>query len=501
MNLTQITSKLTPRGWLMVGGSVAATLAFLYLLVTMASAPSYTTLLAGVNPAQTSKITSALSTAGVSYELQNGGTAIAVESGQVSQARVALAGAGLLGSSTQPLSLISNQSLGESTQEANEVYQAALEQQLDDTIENIQGVTTASVQIVLPDPTNDLFSSTAAAASASVNLIDSPSFNPGAAQGIADTVAGAVPGLTAANVKIVDQTGSVIWPSGSGANTGGLLSKQAAENAYDSSMEAKVGALLAGTIGVGKSQVVVSSDLNTDQTNSQSLVYSGKPIPLTTNSTKETLVSKGGGSSPTTAGVTGTVSSGGSGPSNYKNNTEQTTYGVDKTVTQSNVSAGQINSQSVSVLINKTVPAAEIPLLKSAISAAVGLNTKRGDTISVSQVAFAPAPALPTPAATTTMIGYAKYALVGIGAVVFLFFMSRMLRKREREGFAGQPTWLRELEAPRPLAAVEAEQLTETTRIMQLRSPVNVAKQQVEDLVERDPDRVASQVRAWMAED
>ena len=48
-------------------------------------------------------------------------------------------------------------------------------------------------------------------------------------------------------------------------STGGLLSKQAAENAYDSSMEAKVGALLAGTIGPGKAQVVVSSDLNTDQ--------------------------------------------------------------------------------------------------------------------------------------------------------------------------------------------------------------------------------------------
>ena len=35
----------------------------------------------------------------------------------------------------------------------------------------------------------------------------------------------------------------------------------------------------------------------------------------------------------------------------------------------------------------------------------------------------------------------------------------------------------------------------------QLRPPVNVAKRQVEDLVERDPDRVAQQVRAWMAED
>ena len=36
---------------------------------------------------------------------------------------------------------------------------------------------------------------------------------------------------------------------------------------------------------------------------------------------------------------------------------------------------------------------------------------------------------------------------------------------------------------------------------MQLRPHVNTAKRQVEDLVERDPDRVAQQVRAWMAED
>jgi flagellar biosynthesis/type III secretory pathway M-ring protein FliF/YscJ len=48
---------------------------------------------------------------------------------------------------------------------------------------------------------------------------------------------------------------------------------------------------------------------------------------------------------------------------------------------------------------------------------------------------------------------------------------------------------------------VEAEQLEAPARIMQLRSPLNVARQQVEDLVEREPDRVASQVRTWMAED
>ena len=33
------------------------------------------------------------------------------------------------------------------------------------------------------------------------------------------------------------------------------------------------------------------------------------------------------------------------------------------------------------------------------------------------------------------------------------------------------------------------------------KAPVNVPKRQVEELVERDPDRVAQQVRAWMSED
>jgi flagellar biosynthesis/type III secretory pathway M-ring protein FliF/YscJ len=37
--------------------------------------------------------------------------------------------------------------------------------------------------------------------------------------------------------------------------------------------------------------------------------------------------------------------------------------------------------------------------------------------------------------------------------------------------------------------------------VIPLQTPVNVARRQVEDLVDRDADRVAQQVRAWMAED
>ena len=39
------------------------------------------------------------------------------------------------------------------------------------------------------------------------------------------------------------------------------------------------------------------------------------------------------------------------------------------------------------------------------------------------------------------------------------------------------------------------------TEVKQLQPAVNVARRQIEDLIERDPDRVAQQVRAWMTED
>jgi flagellar M-ring protein FliF len=506
MNLGQITSKLTPKGWLIVGGSLAATLLFVFFLFTMASKPSYNTLLAGVDPAQTGKITSTLSAQGIPYQLQNNGTAVAVPADQQAQARVALATAGLLTSSQPGYSLFDNQSLGQSNFQQKVTYQRALQGQLDQTIQGIQGVSSATVNLVLPDPTSQLFSNSGTASTASVLITDSGQLDPGSVRGIASLVANAVPGLSVSKVTITDQTGALLWPNGTTGGAGSPLEKQSAENAYDAQEAAQVEAMLAQTLGPGKAQVAVNADLNTNQTTEQSLKYATKGVPLSTSTTDENLTGGTGSIATGAAGLTATAGTAGNKttPSKYSNKTTQTTYGVDKTVTNSQISAGTINRQSISVLLDKTVPSNEVPQVTNAVAAAVGLNKSRGDTLSVSQVAFAKPPAAATPSAPVKMIGYAKYVLVGIGALLFLFFMSRMLGRREQEQFAGQPTWVRELESPRSLASVEAAQLEpgdQPTRIMQLRPPVNVAKKQVEDLVEREPDRVAAQVRAWMAED
>jgi flagellar M-ring protein FliF len=504
MDIRQFITKLTPKGWAMVGGSAAAAIVFLMLVMHFASTKSYTTLETSLDPAQTGKITSALDAKGIGYEIQNGGTALAVDSGQVSQARIALATAGLLGvGSQQPgFTLLDKSSLGASNFQQQVTYQRALEGQLDQTIEQIQGIDSATVNLVLPSQQDQLFGENGPSSSASVLLSDSGNVDPNAVKGIAELVASSVQGLSDQKVTITDSSGALLWPSSGAGSSDGATSKQSVQNQYDAQMAAAATGLLAQTLGPGKAQVVVNADVNANQATSDILTYGKKGVPLTQQTQTETL--KGGGG--TAGGTTGTIpayaATGGSSSSNYNNKTANTTYGVNKTVTHSTIAPGAVNSQTVSVLVDKSVPASAIPAIKSAVAGAVGINAKRGDTLSISQIAFAkPAATTASPSSPTKMLGYAKYALVGLGALIFLFFMRRNIKRREREVFGGQPTWLRELETPRPLAALASGADEEPTDIKRLRSPVNVPKRQVEELVERDPDRVAQQVRAWMSED
>ncbi len=505
VSLRQMASKLSPKGWAMVGGSAAAAILFLFLIFQMASQPSYSTLMTGLDPAQTGKITSTLDTKGIGYQLQNGGTALAVQSDKTSEARVALAGAGLLTSQQPGFSLFDKQQLGESNFQQQITYQRALQGQLAQTIESIQGISGAQVQLVIPNSQDQLFSDTAQQASAAVLLSGTTSLDSGAVKGIAQLVSSAVPGLQLGKVTITDASGNLLWPTGDASSNGSGVSKQSAEARYDATTAAQVNAMLTQTLGPGKSQVEVNADLNTNQTSSDSLTYANKGVPLQQHKQTESLTggsSKAGGVAGSAGNIPSYAQTGGSGSSNYKNTVTDTTFGVNKTVTHAVISPGAVNRQSVSVLVDKSVPAASIPALGSAVASAVGLNTKRGDMLSIGQVAFVKTT---TPTATPSPMAkygkYAVYALVGLASILFLFFVTRHLRKREREEFVGNPTWVRELTAPRPLAALEAGQDDAPTQVAKLRSPVNVAKQQIEELVQRDPDRVAQQVRAWMSED
>jgi flagellar M-ring protein FliF len=509
MPARQLANRLSPRGWAILGASAIAGILCIYLFMHLVSQPSYSTLATGLEPAQTGKMTSTLDQQGIKYELQNNGTALAVQSNQTAQARIALAGAGLLGNSAQPgFSLFEKSSLGESNFQQQVTYQRALQGQLEQTIDNVQGVSGAQVELVLPNQQGQLFGENQAASSAAVLLTGSNTLAPSSVRGIAQLVSSSVPGLQLNKVTITDGSGAPLWPSQGAESEAGATGKQAAEERYDGETEAKLDEMLAQTLGAGKAEVQVSAALNTNQTHEESLTYGKAGVPLQQSKNVESLQGNGGGGG---GGATGTANipaytqTGASGKSNYKHQITNSTLGVDKTVTHSIVAPGAIENEHVSVLLDRSVPASELPAIKEAVTNAAGIQTKRGDTLSVGQMAFAKPASTASASATSGMLGDAKYALIGLASAAFLFFTTRTLRRREQETINHEPSWLRELELPVRLSELEREVPTHPTEALSPGAAApglgNPVRRQVEQLAEKSPERVAQQLRNWMQED
>lgn len=498
-------ANLSTRGKIVLAGGALAIVVVLFVLFRIATAPSYTTLLTGLDPKQTGEVTAALDERGIAYELQNNGTALAVQRGQTAQARIALAGSGVPASTKDGYKILDDQKMGTSNFQQQVNYQRALEGEIGKTIEQVDGVTGAQVQLVLPDREAQLFAENVNPATAAVLLSGAAALDENQVRGIAQLVANSVPGLKTDKVTITDGSGAMLWPTATNGGGSGLLAKQAAEARYNQQTATTIAAMLARTVGPDKVQVQVKADLDANEATQERLVYGREGTPLARRGEVETLRSRGGAA----GGPAGTAGNNppayvqqGGGDSDYRRETDDQTMGVNKTVTRTRIAPGAINRQQVAVVIDDSIPATMLPAIREAVMSAAGIDEERGDRITVGQMKFA---TLPRPAAASPVDDiwdYARYALLGMAALVFLALVTRQLRKRENEALAGEPTWLREIEAPRTLAELERlEEPIAPTRVLPLRSPENPARMQVEELVERDPERVAQHVRAWMQED
>jgi flagellar M-ring protein FliF len=502
---------IEPRGQLTMVVSFLLILVTAYFLFNYATKPSYTTLQTGLSPTQTNRVTQALAGAGVAYKVSNGGTEVSVVSSQVSAAQVALGSAGV-GPGSQPgLANFTKTSLGTTNAQQQAMYQLGLQGDIERQIESITGVTNAQVQIVLP--TDTLFADQSSQATSSVLLTTDSSFDPGAVSGIAHMVASGVQGLSASNVTITDQTGTLLWPNGASgsAGVGGATQKLAVQQSYDSTLAAQVDAMLAQALGANKAQAQVSADLNMDQVSQDSVAYDGKKVPLTTQTTKESLQSANGN----TAGVAGvggnvppiyTAGGGKNGAGTvYLNTGGNTTWGTDKTVSHTVVAPGAVNQLHVALLFDSSVPAKAQKALQATVGTMVGLTPSRGDTISMASVPFqktaAAAAAAGGPLAivgVTNPMQLVRDALIAIAALVFLFLLRRNLKKREGEARFAEPTWLREISQATPLAALEAGGAALMPSPNAQRHEV-MAKE-AEEILRRQPEHVALQVQQWMNE-
>ena len=288
--LAQSFLKLPTRSKIAIGVSALGIVAVMFFMLRLASAPSYTTLAAGLAPSDTGKVTAALDAQGISYKLGSNGTSVAVRRPRWRRRASRSPSKGVATSalsSQKGFELFDTQKLGASDFQKKVTYQRALEGEIARTIQQVQGVQGAQVQLVLPK--DSLFADEATPATAAV-MLPAPrtGLERGAVRGIAQLVASSVKGLKAENVTITDSTGQLLWPQGDGtAGAGGATSKLAAETRYETAMQASLNALLARTLGPGKARVQVKADLDVDKTTLSKVQVDGKPVAAKRRPTTE----------------------------------------------------------------------------------------------------------------------------------------------------------------------------------------------------------------------
>jgi flagellar M-ring protein FliF len=495
---------------------VLAGMAFSHWSSTTDYAPLYTSL----SGADAGKVTQALDSAGVKWKLADGGATVLVPQAEVYKERVALSAQGLP-SSSDDLSLLDKEGITASEFVQRVDYQRAMQGELEKTIEAIDGVSSATVNLTIP-PDQVFAGATTDAPSAAVLVqpAGGTTLSSDAVQAIVHLVASSIPNMTPDNVTVADSSGNVLnAPGMSSAGTQGLEQ----QTSYNAALGAAVQNYLATALGPNHADVHVQADMNFDQqqttsvTNSAPAGSAGKPLPQQSSTDTETF--KGPASGAAAAGVLGVNGTpagagGASGNENYSKTSNQSNNALDQVETQIQQAPGKINRLSVAVLLDSSVvKPSDVANWTKQIDAAVGFSAKRGDTVQVTAIPFSSAAqkaakqqlsATSSSSGSGGMLDLGREVVTLLIVALVLFFAWRGIKKAEANRVPLRvPLDLRELEAAdmRALESVGATpRLAEAERRALAPAADTGVEGELTDLIENQPDEVAQTLRSWLAD-
>ena len=351
---------------------------------------TYSPLFSGLNGSDASAIVDQLDADGVAYQLTDGGQTILVPDSEVNAARLKAAAAGLPSLDNGGYALLDAMGVTASEFQQNVTYKRAIEGELASTIESIKGVRTASVKLAIPeksvfvsekqDPTASVFIDTESGANLSTDQV----------QAITHLTAASVDGLTPENVSVVDADGTVLSAVGTG--TTGNSDQQA--STYEDRVRNAVQTMLDRVVGVGNATVVVaaSMSLQSGQRVAETFTVPEDAPVLAEDSSKQNYAGDGAGTGTGVLGAdsiavpTDTATTG----SGYTSETSTKTNAINKVTETTQIPAGEIERQTVSVAVDKDAAAGmSASTLEGLVAAAAGIDEDRGDAVKVELVTFA----------------------------------------------------------------------------------------------------------------
>lgn len=359
---------------------IVITIAAATFFLSKAMEPDWVVLYTDLNEVNAISIVENMKKNGYQYKVSEDHKTILVPSNVRDEMRVFVAENDLIKDGDTGFELLDDMQLGSTDFKNRLTKQRIFQGELTRSIEKIQGVKYARVQ--LAEPERSIFDDNDDKPTASVVLVLEPGYKIKSSQvkAIKNLVAYAVPRMTPDQVFITDQNGNSLSDETSKNSTDmesfkGNLEKETAK---------KVSDVLEKIVGKGNVSVQVNADIDFNSAKSTIESYipvndKGEGVVTSSQSEVETYENPNNVPNPNNVNPRNL---------NYSKQKTAVNYSVSKEVKQVIYAPGTIKRLSIAVAVNKILTEAEKEELKNLVLSAAGVDYSRGDVISVSGLQF-----------------------------------------------------------------------------------------------------------------
>jgi flagellar M-ring protein FliF len=515
---------------------VAALLAVLVFMAIGARDADYRVLFPNLSDKDGGAVIERLTQLNVPYRFSEGGGTILVPAGRVHELRMKLASAGLPSGGgaggVVGYELLDKNSFGQTQGQERMKMQRAIEGELTNTIQALEGVKSARVHLALPQANGFFREQHKPSASVVVNLHPGRTLDRGQIAGVVRLVSGSVPELAPKAVSVVDSTGALLSGPGDDEASHGLDSQQLQfRREVEAGHLKRVLALLEPVVGRDNVRATVTADIDFSQVMQTAESYAPNQGPEARAAIREQRTEDSSQPQATPGGVPGATSNqppvpaqapingpaqalqgaqGAGGAANATRREAATRFEVDKTTTVTKQAVGNVRRLSAAVVVNhktntdskgktSTVPLSdkEVEQLTALVQQGIGFNAERGDMVKIVNTPFR---AEPAPAADSTplwqqpwLVDLLRSAIAPLAlALVALVIVFKLIKPALTQLMAPPPpepgTQLSEVvdDVPPP----EPIQLAPPQHQARIEAARNMAKQ--------NPAAVANIVRGWV---
>ncbi|MBB5607332.1 MULTISPECIES: flagellar basal-body MS-ring/collar protein FliF [unclassified Janthinobacterium] len=488
----------------------------------------------------------------IPYRLHPDSGQVLVPDAMLGRVRMLLASKGVTAQLPAGLELMDkNDPLGVSQFVQDVRFRRGLEGELAQSIMTMDAIASARVHLSIAKSTSFVASDgDKSSASIVVALKPGRTLAPEQIAAVINMVAGSVASLAPTRVSLVDQAGNLLsshidLTDGFDASAAG---NEAAKRVQDE-IRRNVTGLLGPVLGEDNFKLSVTAAVDNDRVE-ETLEKYGEAPKVTSEAMREeqernrTVAGIPGSLSnrPPAAAVpapTGAPAAAGDAPKppedgSARKNATTRQYAYDRSITQIKRSRGRLEKLSVAVVLNSAAApnpktgwtAAELANIEKMLRSGLGINTQRGDSLSLTALAF---PAKPPVAQwweeRDTVVDFSSWLLYALGAVLGYFLILRPLMRLLTTRLA--PPALKQLDPALALAgngaaagadgatalganglpALESAATAGSMPVVPLLenynlpppgSDVDVMVDHLKVLAEKEPERVAEVVKQWM---